>query len=148
MDLLSSSSSDHPPFGLDYAQRIGLFITSFTFGIVCLMISSSMILGVFTGSAYKLVLMITLGHVLILVSTVFIAGCSAQVRNMTQGNRRLYSAIYLGSLIAGVVLAIRAPFAIVMIPVIIVQITAAIVYVLSYLPSCAVIKRARSLLPI
>jgi hypothetical protein len=133
---------------LSWTQRIALFGTSFGFGVLCLMLSCMLWFSAVTGSAYKLVLLVSMGHVLILTSTIFLAGCRAQLTNMLQENRRKYSIAYLTSLLIGAFLAIEFPYAIVMIPMLIVQGITAGFYVFSYLPSWATVKQARSMLPI
>ena len=127
------SVDDSICFGLSWHQRLGLFFLSFGAGVLMLFLSFSFLSLIFLGMSAKFTLSYALANIFFLLSSSFITGPYQQLHTMCHPSRALLSSLSLLTLCTDIAAWQIRVFYIVL-PLLIIQISCLIMYVLSYLP--------------
>lgn len=119
---------------LSWKQRLIAFCMCATVGCVMLFMAFSFLPMVFLGAPAKFAISYALGNFFLLGSSCFLVGPSKQLSQMFQPDRAVVSGVYLGSLVLTFYTAWQYRSFFVVVPVLLIQFTSLLFYVMSYVP--------------
>ncbi|KAF0982826.1 hypothetical protein FDP41_010805 [Naegleria fowleri] len=114
-------------------QRMYGFFMSLGFGLLCIIIALGFLPSIlFASGAFAF--FYTFGNLLCLVSTFFLVGPVAQVKNMAKPDRAIPSALFIASMVLTLICVFAMPIALLIILLVIMQAIGLVWYVISYIP--------------
>eukprot|EP00933_Yihiella_yeosuensis_P014698 TRINITY_DN13066_c1_g1_i1.p1 TRINITY_DN13066_c1_g1~~TRINITY_DN13066_c1_g1_i1.p1 ORF type:complete len:193 (-),score=31.37 TRINITY_DN13066_c1_g1_i1:39-617(-) len=118
-------------------QRLFGWLCCFGMGLLLQAASFGSVVRALMGHPGHFALVYTLGNMVAMTGTFFLAGPAKQMRNMTQKNRAKNSAVFIGAMLATLVAVEATPFfgrALLILLLVVVQWMALVWYTLSYIP--------------
>ncbi|KAG2374923.1 hypothetical protein C9374_010297 [Naegleria lovaniensis] len=118
---------------LSAKQRMYGFFMSLGFGLLCIIIALGFLPSIlFASGAFAF--FYTFGNLLCLVSTFFLVGPVAQIKNMAKPDRAIPSALFIASMVLTLICVFAMPIALLIILLVITQAVGLVWYVISYIP--------------